>query len=553
MKPPFGLDARSLTRVGCIVISLAALAAIYRRIDFFALVETLSNARLHWFFAALGSFGAAVVLAAMRWHVVLRSNHSSVHASATLRTVFIGHLFNTFLFGPAGGDLAKSVLYARWYKFQTSTILGTCVLDRLLGGAGFILFGALAVSVLLLERNVALAREIWSPSKFWAGLGAGLMLAAAAIKLRRRLRDSSPLRRIMDAFVESSRKLMACPRDAIIGLLAAFVSHVCMNAMFVLCLQAVTRETFSLAQLLWTFPVISLISSAPIAFAGTGLREGAALVLLGLYGIPEADAVASSLLVLIIYLLWAGVAGFLWSKGEREFQKGPELKPPATISAIIPTLNESAALPDTVRYAREVAEISEIIVVDGGSADGTAQLAREFGCQVLTTLPGRGGQMRVGTEAAQGDVILLLHADTWLPKVAGVTILNCLRDRSVAGGGFWKSFRDGSWLMAGSRFRCWLRLILARRVLGDQCLFVRREALQKIGGVPDMPLMEEFELCRRLRAVGRLALATATVQTSARRFWKQGVLRTYWRMWRVTVKYYSGVSPHELRRGYEKE
>ena len=94
---------------------------------------------------------------------------------------------------------------------------------------------------------------------------------------------------------------------------------------------------------------------------------------------------------------------------------------------------------------------------------------------------------------------------------------------------------------------------LGRRIAGDQAIFVRREVLQQIGGVLDLPLMEDFELCRRLRRVGRLALADATITTSARRFTKFGVLRTYWRMWWVTTLYRLGKSPSELRRLYERE
>jgi cellulose synthase/poly-beta-1,6-N-acetylglucosamine synthase-like glycosyltransferase len=160
--------------------------------------------------------------------------------------------------------------------------------------------------------------------------------------------------------------------------------------------------------------------------------------------------------------------------------------------------------------------------------------------------------MRLGAAQARGDVVLLLHADTWLPPGAGRAALECLRKPSVVAGGFWKTFRDGSWLMRGSRFRCGLRLWMRRSILGDQGMFIRRDVLEVIGGVPDLPLMEEFELCRRLRKVGRLALAGATVSTSARRFRQRGVLRTYWRMWSVTVRYWLGASPDELRKLYEK-
>ena len=161
--------------------------------------------------------------------------------------------------------------------------------------------------------------------------------------------------------------------------------------------------------------------------------------------------------------------------------------------------------------------------------------------------------MRCGAAQAVGDVILMLHADTWLPPEAGRKVIDCLRNARVVGGGFWKVFRDGSPLLFGSRFKCAVRLYLGRRILGDQALFVRRDVLGAVGGVPDMPLMEEFELCRRLRRVGRLALADATVSTSARRFAKLGVLRTYLRMWWVTTKYRLGTPPRDLVRLYERE
>jgi rSAM/selenodomain-associated transferase 2 len=227
----------------------------------------------------------------------------------------------------------------------------------------------------------------------------------------------------------------------------------------------------------------------------------------------------------------------------------PALK---TISIIIPTLNEAEVLEETLRRARALPEVCEIIVVDGGSADETRNIAGRLGCRVLTGAPGRGGQMRLGAAQATGDAVLLLHADTWLPPNAGGAALDSLRDGRVVGGGYWKTFRDASPLLLGSRFKCALRLYFGRRILGDQGMFIRREVLKAVGGVPDMELMEEFELCRRLRRVGRLVLADATVTTSARRFAKRGVLRTYLLMWRVTWRYRCGASPRELRKLYEQ-
>ncbi|NDF00737.1 MAG: glycosyltransferase, partial [Verrucomicrobia bacterium] len=96
------------------------------------------------------------------------------------------------------------------------------------------------------------------------------------------------------------------------------------------------------------------------------------------------------------------------------------------------------------------------------------------------------------------------------------------------------------------------RLLVAQRVMADQGIFLHRETVEKIGGVPDVPLMEEFELCQRLRPLGRIALADATVQTSARKFAKLGVLRTYALMGRVMLGYYRGVPLEELRRWYQR-
>lgn len=160
--------------------------------------------------------------------------------------------------------------------------------------------------------------------------------------------------------------------------------------------------------------------------------------------------------------------------------------------------------------------------------------------------------MRQGAMQATGDIILFLHADTWLPPEAGRAMIGVLASSEVVGGGFWKVFRDPHWLMRGSRCKCAVRFHLFRRFMGDQAMFVRRAVLEEMGGFPDVPLMEEFELCRMLRRRGKLVLANAVVQTSARRFRARGVLRTYWRMFSVTLRYYLGASPADLKKLYER-
>ena len=223
---------------------------------------------------------------------------------------------------------------------------------------------------------------------------------------------------------------------------------------------------------------------------------------------------------------------------------------PRTISVVIPTLDEAETLPETLRRVRAVPEVLEVIVVDGGSRDATAAVASAHGARVLQSRPGRGTQMRLGAQHARGDVVLLLHADTWVPPEAGAALLRCLRNPRVVGGGFWKRFDRRHPLLLGSRLKCALRIALAQHVFGDQGFFVRRAALEAVGGVPDVPLMEDFELARALRPLGRLVLADATVVTSARRFLERGVLRTKWRMFYVWLRYRLGTPPDRLARLY---
>jgi hypothetical protein len=151
--------------------------------------------------------------------------------------------------------------------------------------------------------------------------------------------------------------------------------------------------------------------------------------------------------------------------------------------------------------------------------------------------------------------VVLLHADTWLPPTAGAAISGALEFRRskvpVVGGGFLKGFRDAPWIMRGARFRSWAFVKLTGVVLGDQAMFVRRRILEQIGGVPEVPLMEEFVLCRRLRAVGRLVLLSPSVSTSARRFRRNGVVTTYTRMARALWLYSRSASWDDIRAIYE--
>ena len=133
------------------------------------------------------------------------------------------------------------------------------------------------------------------------------------------------------------------------------------------------------------------------------------------------------------------------------------------------------------------------------------------------------------------------------PRTPGALFRVC--DPLVVAGGFYNRFRDGG-ALPGSRLRCWLLWALTNRLFGDQAIFVKRDVLEQCGGVPDVPLMEEFELCKTIASHGRIALAPGTVLTSARKFREEGMLRTYWRMARCTLRYWLGATPEKLEEIY---
>ena len=230
-----------------------------------------------------------------------------------------------------------------------------------------------------------------------------------------------------------------------------------------------------------------------------------------------------------------------------------------TFSVVIPTLNEEQSLPGTLSAAlraraagNALGHTAGIVVSDGESTDATWALARAAGVCIVSGAPGRGRQMSAGIQGTEGDVVVLVHADTWLPETAFAAMAKALQDPQVVGGGFRKRFRDGPALLRfGAGLRSALFFALSGRLFGDQAIFARRSALAEVGGMPEWPLMEDFELCRRLRTIGRLALLRDEVWTSGRRFSEQGTIRMWWRMATVMWGHTRGVTPEESLRRYQ--
>lgn len=219
------------------------------------------------------------------------------------------------------------------------------------------------------------------------------------------------------------------------------------------------------------------------------------------------------------------------------------------LSIVIPVLNDVDALSALLRLLRAQTRADvEILVADGGSADGSAGTARELGAQaVLVTPAGRGAQLAAAAQFARGRWIWCLHADS-KPDPGCLPWLLALPDQP--GWGRFNVGLDGSPLLRlvgrAMNLRSWLTGIAT----GDQGIFVHRALLSEVGGVPRQPLMEDIELSRRLRRLVRPRCPSLKVHTSARRWQRHGVLRTIFAMWRFRLRYWWGADPVDLARDY---
>jgi rSAM/selenodomain-associated transferase 2 len=222
----------------------------------------------------------------------------------------------------------------------------------------------------------------------------------------------------------------------------------------------------------------------------------------------------------------------------------------STLSVIVPVLDEAADIADTLAALAPLrARGVEVIVVDGGSRDGTPELARPLVDRVLTAPRGRAAQMNAGAAAARGNVFLFLHADTRLPPQADRLIHDGLA-RGPAWGRFDVRIDGARRLLPMVAAFMNTRSRVTGIATGDQAIFVTRAAFAASGGFPDIALMEDIALSRRLKRFGRPSCLRARVATAGRRWDSNGVIRTIVMMWRLRLAYRFGASPTTLARRY---
>jgi rSAM/selenodomain-associated transferase 2 len=224
------------------------------------------------------------------------------------------------------------------------------------------------------------------------------------------------------------------------------------------------------------------------------------------------------------------------------------------LSIIIPVLNEGegiAAALDALAGMRALG--TEVIVVDGGSRDATIQRARLRADLVISAPRGRAVQMNAGAAKATGDILLFLHADTQLSRHADHVVLSGLERSGRAWGRFDVKIEGRHPLLIVVGFLMNIRSRLTGIATGDQAIFARRDAFQEAGGYPEIPLMEDIALCKRLKRVSRPLCVSERAITSGRRWEENGVLATMVLMWRLRFAYFFGADPKELARQYGYE
>lgn len=240
----------------------------------------------------------------------------------------------------------------------------------------------------------------------------------------------------------------------------------------------------------------------------------------------------------------------VWHRSQRRKRKTLSA---TTVSVIIPALNEEGTIAGTIDSARHGGPGTEIIVVDGGSTDKTAAVARAAGAVVISSPPPRSRQMNAGARTARGDVLLFLHGDTALPSRYDGHIFGALNGTGAVAGAFMLGIDGKGFGLRAVEWMANMRSRLFQMPYGDQGLFIRADLFYETGGFPEIPIMDDFEMIRRLRKRGAVAVAPVSVTTSARRWRSFGVVKTTLINQIIIIAFLLGIPPGVIVRWYRRE
>ena len=251
----------------------------------------------------------------------------------------------------------------------------------------------------------------------------------------------------------------------------------------------------------------------------------------------------------------------VWKMLWRRESQGEAAHGDCKISVIVPVLNEEKAVEASIRSARRTSKANakvEVIVVDGGSVDGTVKKARSLGAKVVHSGRGRGVQQDKGSKAATGDLMLFLHADSELPRGYDSILCNALRSAEKLRDEkhIWGAFGELGIKLKGPlvrviEFGVKARTRFLRMPYGDQCIFFHRRAYEESGGYKHIPFMEDYDLVHRQRRQGIKPLVLGgKVTTSGRRWRDNGVIRVFLLNQIIILSWHLGISPQKLMNLY---
>lgn len=222
------------------------------------------------------------------------------------------------------------------------------------------------------------------------------------------------------------------------------------------------------------------------------------------------------------------------------------------VSVIVPVLNEAALIGDFLRRLRALDPGLEIIVVDGGSSDGTFSIAQPLADRVITSSRGRAAQMNAGAEIARGEVLWFLHADLGPSPLSIEKIFLSLADPRAVGGCFRLRYPRAEWIYRVSDSLGNFGVRVFGFALGDHGIFCRHSAFVRVGGYPGVPILEDAELCRRLRSVGRVTQLREEIVSDPRTFERCGRYRTTAVYFLILGLYVAGVPIIRLNKIYSR-
>lgn len=222
-----------------------------------------------------------------------------------------------------------------------------------------------------------------------------------------------------------------------------------------------------------------------------------------------------------------------------------------SLSVIIPALNEEKNITRIIDYIKNENIKAEIIVSDGNSDDLTVEKAKSKGAKVVVGKAGRGQQLNRGAQLAAAPILLFLHADSRLEKSALENLVKKMAEKENKIGGCFKLKIESEHPLL--KFISWssnLRAKYLKLIFGDQGIFIRKKVFEEIGGFPELELMEDWEFSKKMAAYGELEFLDYKIFTSARRWEKNGVFKTFFLMHKIKILYILGVKPKKLKKIY---